>query len=95
MGKSRDTVHFAPAADRDLRRLPEETQRRIVMAAEALADEPRPQGAKKLAGMDDLWRVRVGDYRLVDQVRDARLIVLVVSIGHRRDIYRKLRKGKR
>mgnify|MGYP001580816136 FL=1 len=55
---------------------------------DALAATPRPKGVKKLTGTDDLYRIRVGDYRIVYQIHDDRLIVLVVRIGHRRDVYR-------
>ena len=55
---------------------------------DGLAKEPRPKGVKKLSGADDLYRIRVGDYRVVYQIRDDRLIVLVVRIGHRKDVYR-------
>ncbi len=54
-----------------------------------LAENARPPGGVKLAGEPDLYRIRVGDYRIVYQVRNQALTVLVVSIGHRRDVYRK------
>jgi mRNA interferase RelE/StbE len=90
VAKGRYTVYVAPSAHRSLRKLPDAVQRRIVSAIEALADEPRPHGAKKLAGQtDNLWRIRVGDYRIVYQIQDERLTVLVLRVGHRSDIYRK------
>ena len=55
---------------------------------DALAANPRPRGVKKLTGLDDLYRIRVADYRIVYQIQDDRLIVLVVRIGHRKDVYR-------
>ena len=54
----------------------------------ALAENPRPPGCLKLSGEESLWRIRVGDYRVVYQVQDAVLLVLVVKLGHRREIYR-------
>lgn len=81
------TVQLAPAAVRQLRKLPPEARRRIQAAIEILADTPRPPGAKKLAGSSGDWRVRTGDYRIIYEIRDAQLIVLVVALGHRRDIY--------
>jgi len=54
-----------------------------------LEENARPSGCVKLAGEPDLYRIRVGDYRIVYQVKDTALIVLVLSIGHRRDIYRR------
>ena len=61
--------------------------RRIQAAIELLAETPRPPGAKKLSGGSGDWRVRTGDYRIIYEIRDAQLIVLVVAMGHRRDIY--------
>lgn len=56
---------------------------------ESLAVNPRPHGTKKLVGLDQLFRVRVGDYRIVYQIQDDKLVVLVVGIGHRKDVYRR------
>ena len=58
-------------------------------AIELLADHPRPSQAKKLAGGDGEWRVRTGDYRIVYEIHDDVLLVLVVAVGHRRDIYQR------
>ena len=52
------------------------------------SDVPRPPGCDKLAGPEDMYRIRVGDYRIVYQVCDEALMILVVKIGHRRDVYR-------
>lgn len=81
-------VQLAPAAVRQLRKLPPDARRRIQAAVELLAETPRPPGAKKLSGTSGDWRVRTGDYRIIYEIRDAQLIVLVVSMGHRRDIYK-------
>ncbi len=81
-------VIFKPSADRALSKLPVEAQRRIVRAADALAVEPRPHGVVKLAGDENLWRVRVGEYRIVYEIHDGQLIVLVLRVAHRRDVYR-------
>ena len=81
-------VFFKPSADRQLRRLPLEAQRRIVARVAELADNPRAQGVAKLASQEDLWRAMVGDYRVVYEIRDDRLIVLVLRVAHRRDVYR-------
>ena len=89
MAQKRYTVYVAPAADRDLRKLSNSVQRRIVSAIEALADDPRPPGVKKLAGQaDNLWRIRVSDYRIVYQIQDERIVVLILRVGQRGDIYR-------
>lgn len=68
--------------------LPEPARRRVDAAILALADNPRPNGCRKLAGEEGQWRIRVGDFRVIYQVRDAVLLVLVVRVGHRREVYR-------
>ena len=82
-------IEVAPAAVRQLRNLDRVAQRRVQAAIELLASEPRPSGAKKLigGGGDGEWRVRTGDYRIVYEIHDNVLLVLVVAVGHRRDIY--------
>jgi mRNA interferase RelE/StbE len=64
-------------------------QVRLKPAIDGLAEEPRPDGVVKLKGEENAYRVRVGDYRIVYEVRDNVLLVLIVKIGHRREIYRK------
>ena len=83
-------VRLKSSAERALRRLPRQFQVRIGSRLDGLAGSPRPPGCEKLAGADDLYRVRVGDYRIVYQVLDDDLVVLVVTIGHRGDVYRRL-----
>lgn len=61
---------------------------RIAATIDALAGDPRPSGCRKLAGTDRLYRVRVGDYRVVYEIHDDRLLVLVIKLGHRREVYR-------
>ena len=60
---------------------------RIIERVEELASNPRPAGVKKLVSEDNLYRVRVGEYRAVYQIRDRELIVLIVKVGHRREVY--------
>ncbi|MFZ1409913.1 MAG: type II toxin-antitoxin system RelE/ParE family toxin [Micropruina sp.] len=80
-------IEVAPAAARQLRKLDQVALRRVQAAIELLASEPRPNGAKKLVGGEGEMRVRTGDYRIVYEVHDRVLLVLVVAVGHRRDIY--------
>jgi len=86
---ARYEVSFRPSADRALRRSPVDVQRRIVLAVADLADEPRPPGVVKLAGGDNLWRIRVGVYRAVYEIHDNRLVVLVLRVAHRKDVCRR------
>jgi mRNA interferase RelE/StbE len=80
-------VEFAPLARRQMKRLPREIQMRIIERVEELASNPRPAGVKKLVSEDNLYRVRVGEYRAVYQIRDRELVVLIVKVGHRREVY--------
>ncbi|HEX3654187.1 MAG TPA: type II toxin-antitoxin system RelE/ParE family toxin [Pirellulales bacterium] len=79
----------ASAADA-LARVPKAHRQRIAKKIDRLADVPRPPGAKKLAGAESLYRIRVGGYRIIYQVNDDILLVLVVRIGGRGDVYRHL-----
>jgi mRNA interferase RelE/StbE len=82
-------VAFKPAALRQLRKLDVDVQVSIVVAIESLAEYPRPEGCKKLKGETDLYRIRVANkYRVVYQIQDNQLLITVVKVGHRRDIYR-------
>ncbi len=80
-------VLVAPAAVHQLRKLDAAAARRVQAAIELLSEHPRPSGAKKLVGGDSEWRVRTGDYRIVYEIHDDVLLVLVVAVGHRRDMY--------
>lgn len=83
-------VVVLPAARRHLARLDPTARRRVGALIDSLADAPRPAGMKALRGMPGLLRVRSGDYRVVYQVEDRELLVLVVAVGHRREVYRSL-----
>ncbi len=80
-------VEIAPAALRRLRKLDPPARRRVQAAIELLTEQPRPSGAKKLVGGEGELRVRTGDYGIVYEVHDDVLVVLVVAVGHRRNIY--------
>jgi mRNA interferase RelE/StbE len=81
-------VEIARRAIKALAGLPRQEQQRIRAAIDLLADNPRPPRCTKLTGEDDTYRVRVGVYRIVYEVFDARLVIHVVQLGHRRDIYK-------
>jgi mRNA interferase RelE/StbE len=82
-------IQLTPVAVRELRRLSNPLQKRLGGAIERLRSEPRPSGVKKLQGEDGLYRVRVGEYRIVYEIRDALLIVVVVRIGSRQQVYKR------
>lgn len=81
-------IELKPSAAKELRRLPKEVQRRIAKAIDRLGGDPRPHGCTKLVGLDELYRIRLGDYRVIYQIRDKQLLVLVLSVAHRREAYR-------
>ncbi len=83
-------VRLKPSAERALRKLPAQIRSRIGSRLDGLASNPRPSGCEKLGGVEDLYRVRVGDYRVVYLVSDDVLVVLIVTIGRRGDVYRRL-----
>lgn len=85
---ARYTVEFRRSAEKDLRRLEPAVQRRVLRAAETLADNPRPNGCRKLQGSENAFRIRVGDYRVIYTVDDAVLIVAIERVRHRREVYR-------
>ena len=80
------TVSILPAAAKQLARLDKAIGKRIGAAVTALGANPRPPGCKKLTGVN-AWRIRAGDWRVIYQIHDSRLIVLVIRVGHRREIY--------
>ena len=77
-------------AEKDLAALPKAALRRIDAKILSLASAPRPAEAVKLKGADTLYRVRVGDYRIVYEVQDDAVVIVIVRVGHRREVYRGL-----
>ncbi len=74
-------LELKPAAVRSLRNLPPDVQKRVARKMEALGRDPRPTGVKKLKGIPDLYRLRVGDYRILYQIQDKILLVLWCKSG--------------
>jgi len=81
------SVEFKPSALKEFQRLPATLIERIFPKIEGLATEPRPSGCKKLKGGQQEWRVRVGDYRVVYTIDDAKLRVSVTRVRHRSEVY--------
>ena len=86
---ARYDLEISRTAERQLRRLPRADQARVVQAMLQLATDPYPRGARKLLGYDDVFRIRVGQYRVLYSVSEATVIVVVLKIGQRRDVYRR------
>lgn len=83
-------VEFTPAAEKELRSLDRPFQTQVFQKIESLADDPRPHGVEKLKGDDGFYRIRSGNYRIVYTINDKVLVVLVIRIGDRKEVYRQL-----
>ncbi len=84
-------VTLAPAATRQLRKHDPQGRRRLQAALDLLAVEPRPPAATRPVGGAGEWRVRTGDYRIIYEINDDEMLVLVLQTGHRREVYRRRR----
>ena len=82
------SILIRPAAIRDLKALPPDARGRVERALDRLVDDPRPPGARKLARVNDEWRLRVGDYRALYFINDSQRQVVVARVAHRREAYR-------
>lgn len=85
--ESEHQIVFARSARRELEDLPRSVGLRVLRRIESLKGTPRPRGCRKLVGSDNLWRIRVGDYRVIYGIDDTRRIIDIVAIRHRRDAY--------
>jgi mRNA interferase RelE/StbE len=84
-------IEVSPVAARQLKKIDRRRLPQIAEKIDSLTTEPRPRGCEKLSGHDDLYRVRVGDYRIVYGVRDRLVLVAILKIGHRADVYQRIR----
>ena len=82
-------IDFAPSAAKQFKKLRGDIRQGVEAKVDSLATNPRPPGVEKLEGADDLYRVRVGDFRIVYEIHDRHLTVLVVRIADRKDVYRR------
>lgn len=83
-------VQVSPAAGREIKKLPRAVQALIIGLLRGLAVDPRPTGCKQMTGPEGFYRVRSGDYRAIYAIEDAALLVTIVKVAHRRDVYRDL-----
>lgn len=84
---ARFELAFRRSVAKDLRRIPKRDVERILQRIESLRDDPRPAGCEKLSGQER-YRIRQGVYRILYEILDRRLIVTVVKVGHRKQVYR-------
>lgn len=83
------TVEFLRTAAEELAALPKAAQRRVAAKIDTLRENPRQPGVRRLVGAEALYRLRVGDYRVIYSIDGKKLVVLVIRVGHRRDVYRR------
>lgn len=81
-------IEFVKQAAKQFKKLSSQDRQRLKPKIDALIQDPRPNGVVKLFGQDNLYRIRVGDYRVIYSLQDNHLLILVLKIGHQRDIYR-------
>jgi mRNA interferase RelE/StbE len=81
-------IEVSATAERQLRGLPREDQKRLLRAILRLGDMPHPRGCRRLTGYDDVFRVRVGTYRVIYSVDHKTIVVIILKVGHRKDVYR-------
>ncbi len=82
------TIEFSHIAFKSFQKLPKSESLRILKKTEMLIENPYPNGFKKLQGEENLYRIRSGDYRILYKIYDEKLIILVVNVGHRKEIYK-------
>ena len=80
-------VEIAASAEQALAHIPKADAIRVVRAIGELATTPRPRGCRKLAGHEDVYRIRVGMYRVIYSIDDRRIIIVVLKLGHRKSVY--------
>jgi mRNA interferase RelE/StbE len=85
---ARYKVVFRKSVAQDLRRIPKRDLRRILSTIDSLSEEPRPRGIEKLSGQEK-YRVRQGNYRIIYEIKEDEVVVVVVKVGHRRNVYRR------
>lgn len=83
-------VHYRRSAQKEIKKLPPIVRRMVMQKIEQLAKDPRPSTSVKLRGYDELHRARVGEYRIVYEVQDQQLIIIIVSTQHRSEVYKNL-----
>ncbi len=83
-------VELKPSVVESLAKIPLSDRKKIARKIDSLSENPRPRGVVKLAGEESLYRIRSGDYRIIYQIQDEQLLVLVVRVGQRGDVYRHL-----
>lgn len=85
---ARYKLEISRSAEKQLKKLPVHHRKRVAEAILELASDPYPRGSRQLSGYDDVFRVRVGLYRILYSVAKTRLVIIILKVGHRKDVYR-------
>ncbi|MBW2704249.1 MAG: type II toxin-antitoxin system RelE/ParE family toxin [Deltaproteobacteria bacterium] len=81
-------IEVSATAEKQLRKLGKENRHRIIEAISSLAKTPRPTGCRKLKGFEDVYRIRVGTYRLIYNINNKQVLIIILKVGHRKHVYR-------
>lgn len=81
------TVIIPKSAEKQLNNIPQKERKKIIEAIKLLVDNPRPNGVKKLKGYEQTYRIRIGDYRVIYQIKDQEMLILILDSIHRKDAY--------
>ena len=81
-------IEISATAERQLKKIRREDHVSILRSISLLGGDPRPDGCRKMSGYDDIYRIRIGKYRVIYEIDGKRIIVIILKIGHRREIYR-------
>jgi mRNA interferase RelE/StbE len=84
-------IELSATAEKQIRKLRRADQIRVLRAIQSLATDPAPPGSRKIRGYPDVFRIRAGTFRILYRVQGRRLIIIILKVGHRREIYRSLR----
>lgn len=82
------SIEVSATAEKQLRKLSQKDQISVLKRIQELSREPRPNHSRKLRGLDNIYRVRVGNYRVLYSIENKHLIIIILKVGHRRDVYR-------
>jgi mRNA interferase RelE/StbE len=85
---ARYRIEISQSAEKQLKKLGRDDQRRVTKAMLTLADDPYPKGSRKLTGYEDVFRIRVGQYRILYSVSGRKLTIIILKVGQRKDVYR-------
>ena len=81
-------IHWKRSTKKDLRKIPKTEVEKIIRAVEDLSKNPRPESSNKLSGSEYTHRIRVGTYRIIYEIHENEVVVQIVKVGHRKDVYR-------